>query len=245
MSKIFGTTLVAVARLIGGSSLLLFCVFLFLGHFVGVDLGLSDVTALGFDAALCFAFFFQHSGMVRKSFQRKVGAVFPGHYFGALYAITSGIVLLLLLLLWQPTHLILFCAHGPLRWILRGAFLLAILGFVWSVRSLSSFDVFGVRPIRAKIYAKTPKAPPLTIRGPYRWVRHPQYFLFLVLVWSHPDLTADRLLLNILWTIWIFLGSVLEERDLASEFGAPYRDYQKQVPMLLPVRLPKRTRQGS
>ena len=27
------------------------------------------------------------------------------------------------------------------------------------------------------------------------------------------------MLFNILWTIWIFLGSVLEERDLASEFG--------------------------
>ena len=40
------------------------------------------VTALGFDATLCFAFFFHHSGMVRKSFQRKAGAVIPEHYFG-------------------------------------------------------------------------------------------------------------------------------------------------------------------
>ena len=245
MSKILGYSLIAAARLIGGSSLLLLCGFLFLSHFVGVDLGLSAVTALGFDAALCFAFFFQHSGMVRKSFQRKFGAVLPGHYFGAVYAIASGIVLLLVLSLWQPTHLILASAHGPLRWILRGTFVMAILGFVWSVRSLGSFDGFGVRPIRAEIFDRTPKELPLTIRGPYRWVRHPQYFLFLVLLWSHPDLTADRLLFNILWTIWIFLGSVLEERDLASEFGASYREYQNQVPMLLPVRLPKRTRETS
>jgi protein-S-isoprenylcysteine O-methyltransferase Ste14 len=181
--------------------------------------------------------------MVRKSFQRKFSAVFPGHYFGAFYAITSGIVLLLLVALWQPTELTLASAHGPLRWILRGTFFLAILGFVWSVRSLGSFDGFGVRPIRAKIYEKTPKEMPLTLRGPYRWVRHPQYFLFLVLLWSYPDLAADRLLFNILWTIWIFLGSVLEERDLESEFGAPYLEYQKQVPMLLPLRMPRPTRQ--
>ncbi len=242
MSKVFGTVVIAAARVIGGSSLLLLCVFLFRGPLFGVDLNLSDVTALGFDAALSFAFFFQHSGMVRKSFQHRFSAVFSGHYFGAVYAITSGAVLLLLLFLWQPTHEIIAGADGPLRWILRGAFLLAILGFVWSVRSLGSFDGFGVRPIRVEIHDRIPKEPSLTIRGPYRWVRHPQYFLFLVLLWSYPDLTADRMLFNILWTLWIVVGSVLEERDLASEFGASYREYQKRVPMLLPVRLPKRTR---
>jgi hypothetical protein len=60
---------------------------------------------------------------------------------------------------------------------------------------------------------------------------------------TYSDLAADRLLFNILWTIWIFLGSVLEERDLESEFGASYLEYQKQVPMLLPLRMPKPTRQ--
>jgi protein-S-isoprenylcysteine O-methyltransferase Ste14 len=237
--KVFATVVIAAAQLIGGSSLLVFCVFLFLGPFVGVDLGMPAVTALGFDAALSFAFFFQHSGMVRKSFQRKASQVIPEHYIGAFYAITSGVVLLALIALWQPTGLILASAHGPLRWILRGIFVLAVLGFVWSVRSLGSFDGFGVRPIRAKIREHTPKEMPLTVRGPYRWVRHPLYFLILVLIWSYPDLTIDRLLFNILWTVWIFVGSVLEERDLTAEFGAPYLDYQKQVPMLLPLRRPK------
>lgn len=56
----------------------------------------------------------------------------------------------------------------------------------------------------------------------------------IVLFWSCPLLTADRLLFNILWPIWVVIGTILEERDLADDFGEPYRDYQATVPMLVP-----------
>lgn len=241
MSKTIGNITIGAANLFGGSSLLLLCMFLYLGPWVSVDLNLSTFAALGFDAVLCSVFFLQHSGMIRKSFQRKLGAIVPGHYHGAIFAIASGVVLIALILFWQPSHQIVAIANGPLRWILRGAFFLAILGFVWGVRSLGSFDVFGARPIKAEMYDKAPRELPLTIRGPYRWIRHPLYFFFLVLLWSNPEITADRLLLNSSWTVWIFVGSVLEERDLVSEFGGPYKEYQKQVPMLIPYRLPRQT----
>jgi protein-S-isoprenylcysteine O-methyltransferase Ste14 len=64
------------------------------------------------------------------------------------------------------------------------------------------------------------------------------YTLTLVLLWSYPDLTLDRLLLNLLWTSWIWVGSVLEERDLVEDFGDAYRGYRRRVPMLLPWRRP-------
>ena len=34
----------------------------------------------------------------------------------------------------------------------------------------------------------------MVVRGPYRWVRHPLYLTTLLMIWSYPDLTADRLL---------------------------------------------------
>ena len=60
----------------------------------------------------------------------------------------------------------------------------------------------------------------------------------LLMIWSYPVLTMDRLLFNVLWTIWIVIGSVLEERDLSADFGDAYREYQRKVPMLLPTRIP-------
>ncbi len=78
---------------------------------------------------------------------------------------------------------------------------------------------------------------PFTIRGPYRYVRHPFYFFILVMIWSCPETTLDRLLFNCLWSIWIVAGTVLEERDLTEEFGQKYRDYQKDTPMLIPWKI--------
>ena len=49
--------------------------------------------------------------------------------------------------------------------------------------------------------------------------------------------TPDRLLFNVLWSAWVFVGTMLEERDLVRTFGEPYREYQRRVPMLLPLRL--------
>ena len=56
----------------------------------------------------------------------------------------------------------------------------------------------------------------------------------ILLIWSCPDLTRDRLLFNLLWTVWIVIASYFEEHDLIVEFGDAYREYQKRVPMLVP-----------
>jgi protein-S-isoprenylcysteine O-methyltransferase Ste14 len=63
----------------------------------------------------------------------------------------------------------------------------------------------------------------------------------ILMIWSCPDLTRDRLLFNLLWTVWIVIGSYFEEIDLIAEFGDAYREYQKRVPMLVPfLKWPKR-----
>jgi protein-S-isoprenylcysteine O-methyltransferase Ste14 len=58
------------------------------------------------------------------------------------------------------------------------------------------------------------------------------------MIWSYPDLTADRLLFSVLFTVWIIVGTVLEERDLVADYGEVYRNYQRAVPMLVPYRRP-------
>jgi protein-S-isoprenylcysteine O-methyltransferase Ste14 len=65
-------------------------------------------------------------------------------------------------------------------------------------------------------------------------VRHPLYLFMLLLIWSTPRFSTDQLLFNVLWTVWIIVGTRLEERDLLVEFGQTYREYQASVPMLMP-----------
>ena len=77
----------------------------------------------------------------------------------------------------------------------------------------------------------------ITDRGPYRWVRHPLYLSSLLMIWSYPDLTLDRLLFNLMFTVWVIVAIILEERGLVETFGETYRSYQRKVPMLIPWRL--------
>jgi len=237
--KITAFSILGLAGLLGLGSQLLLLVFLYTGSLDLLGPRLEGAGALAWDALLCLAFFLQHSGMTRRTFRRRLARVAPPHYHGVVYTIASGIVLLALLLLWQRAPREVLTLHGPLRWLARAAFFACIAGIVWSSRSLGSFDTFGFRPVLYRLRGKALPAPRLIVRGPYRWVRHPIYLFSILMIWSTPDLTADRLLFNALWTVWILIGALLEERDLVAELGEAYRKYQREVPMLVPRRLPR------
>lgn len=228
-------SMMALSVLCGVGSIALFVVW----PFEMVPLSLGNPGTLLWDGLLSVAFFVQHSVMVRRSFKERLVRVAPERYVGAVYTIASGIVLAVLLVLWQRSPAVVVAVDGPLRWLLRALSLLAVAGFLWGVLSLPGFDPLGLGPIRAHLRGKAPRASPFTVRGAYRWVRHPLYASLILLFWTDPLLTADRLLFDVLWTLWIVAGTVLEERDLVAEFGDKYCAYQREVPMLFPWHAPR------
>lgn len=224
----------------GLGSLLLFTLFLFLGQFNIIKFDLTESRILFFDVFLSFIFFFQHSIMIRMTVRDKISKYIGAEYYSAFYSIVSGIVLIIIILLWQKSSEKIFAAEGIFYWILHALFFISLAGFYWGITSLRSFDPFGVNEIKRKIYNKLPKHMPLSVNGAYKWMRHPLYFFMLMMIWASPKLTADRLVFNILWSAWIFIGAMFEERDLISEFGDQYREYQKKVPMIIPYKIPQK-----
>ncbi|MCU0848449.1 MAG: isoprenylcysteine carboxylmethyltransferase family protein [Spirochaetes bacterium] len=237
MNKAKNYILLYTTLILGAGSLIPFYAFLFFGPFNLVDLGLQKDQALVVDAALCLLFFLQHSIIVRKGMRGKLRDLVPADYYGAFYSITSSIPLALMIIFWQTADAFL-SAEGAWYWALRFMFILGMAGFYWGIKSLGFFDPFGTLNIRRLISGKPRKIPPLTAKGPYLWVRHPLYFFSLIMIWANPHLSQDRLLFNIMWTGWIIIGTILEERDLVADFGDGYRDYQKRVPMLIPYKGP-------
>lgn len=204
-----------------------------------------DAGVLLWDAALSFAFFLQHSGMVRRPVRARLARIVPARYDGAVYSIASGIVLALVVIFWQRSQTQLFVLRGFLLFVARAFSALAVGLFVWSALALKGFDPLGLGPIRAHLRGRTPRPARFVVKGPYRWIRHPLYTCVIVLIWSSPELTPDRLLFDVLWTAWICLGTVWEEKDLVAEFGDSYRNYQRRVPMLVPWRRPAPEMAGS
>ncbi|MBR9984705.1 MAG: isoprenylcysteine carboxylmethyltransferase family protein [Desulfosarcina sp.] len=228
--------LVAAAYVLGGGGMLAWLAFLLLGPLVPLDVELGIAGGLMLDTFLCLLFFIQHSIMVRRGFRLWLTRTVRADFHGAFYAAASGTVLLLLTGLWQPVGSALWTPPGPVRWAMIMVFLAAGAGAWWGSRSLGDFDALGVKPALQTFGSRKPiTATPFIVRGPYRWVRHPLYLFSLIIIWSCPIFTVDRLLHNGLWTLWIIVGATMEERDLVACFGQDYRSYQKTVPMLLPT----------
>jgi len=226
--------LVWLLYFLGPLSGFMFLIFLFVGSYTIVDLGLRPGEALLLNALLSIMFFLQHSVMVRRGFKKWLGKFMPDIYYGAFYGITSAVTLLMVLILWQKSPVVVAHADGVFFWLLRALFLLCLAGFFWGAQALGSFDALGVKPLMRYIGNRPAKPQQIIAKGPYRWSRHPLYLFVIILFWACPVLTPDRLLFNILWSIWIVIGTFLEDRDLHREFGSPYREYSSHVPMLIP-----------
>jgi protein-S-isoprenylcysteine O-methyltransferase Ste14 len=229
--------IIALALIVGDGALIAFAIFAFAGPPGFLDLGLEQRDILWFDTSLSLLFFIQHSGMVRNSFRRWTARFIPQEYDRAFYAIASGAVLLAVTICWQETPHSYQAPDGVFRWSLRAVYWLSLLGLVWGVISLRFFDPCGIWPVIVRLREKEQKRMPFAARGAYLWARHPLYLFMMLAMWSYPALQSDRLLFNGFWTVWIVIGAFLEERDLVAEFGETYREYQQQVPMLIPWRL--------
>jgi protein-S-isoprenylcysteine O-methyltransferase Ste14 len=74
----------------------------------------------------------------------------------------------------------------------------------------------------------------LVVSGFYRCVRHPLYVAGLIFIWLVPIMTTSLLILNLGLTLYIYIGSIFEERRLIVEFGSAYLAYRNEVPRLVP-----------
>ena len=72
---------------------------------------------------------------------------------------------------------------------------------------------------------------------PASWasIRHPWYTGCILLIWAG-DLDAAALAANVVFTAYVVVGTLLEERKLVAEFGEEYRAYQRRVSMLVPLK---------
>lgn len=114
-----------------------------------------------------------------------------------------------------------------------------VIGVALSLLYTDVWSFLGVRQAWRYLQGAAEPNPPVnfTSSGPYALVRHPLYFFSLLFIWVSPLMTVNGLLFNLLTTLYLWLGSLHEERRLEAAYVQQYRRYQAEVPALLPLSL--------
>lgn len=187
-------------------------------------------------AWLLFAFI--HSSFARQSIQKKIEPLFKGSY-RLLYNIFSLIQFLALLELGQyllDTQTFALISSAVAQ---SALLVLKILGLVIIVLALAKYDLgrfSGFTQVRTLESLAMEPNEDLHIKGLNSWVRHPLYSGAFLYFWGGAD-SLFGVSTAIFASLYLIVGTVLEERKLLNFYGSAYQTYQKDVPRFFPLKL--------
>ncbi|MCI5166188.1 MAG: hypothetical protein D3903_08850 [Candidatus Electrothrix sp. GM3_4] len=165
---------------------------------------------------------------------RKKGGLLQGGYrlFYSLFSALS-----LLPLLWYQyslPHEVIFSWSGWLHFP-QGILLAYALAMLYGGNKVYDFDyLIGIKQWRSYRLEEDIPTLPFSCVWALAYVRHPWYSSGLPILWTVGPITDANLPTRIILTLYLIIGTLLEERKLVKELGEPYVRYQKQVPMLIP-----------
>lgn len=178
-------------------------------------------------------YFAIHSLLAANRTKTMINQLAPGlsPYYRLLYN------LLAVMLLFPALYMLYFVPSEPLwHWTgytkltANSLALLAIIGFLWTLKYYDGMDFLGLRAIKATNVASKDK---FCLSPLHRFVRHPWYSLALVIIWTR-DMNAHMLITAVFVTAYFFVGSYWEDKKLLSLYGELYQRYRKAVPGIIP-----------
>ena len=193
--------------------------------------------ALIVNLVLMSIFALQHSVMARKQFKQWWTQFVPKAVERSTYVLLSNLALILLMWQWRPMPAVVWHIGDPqIAMAVTGVSLVGWVIVFTSTFLINHFELFGLHQITTDLAGRTIPAPRFRTPLYYKFVRHPLYLGFIIAFWAAPTMTAGHLLFAAVTTAYIFVGILLEERDLIDLFGDDYRRYKKRVSMLVPWR---------
>ncbi|WP_284155323.1 methyltransferase family protein [Sulfuricystis multivorans] len=122
---------------------------------------------------------------------------------------------------------------GMWIWLANGLALAALVALWFSSGAYDMSEFLGIKPLREK-RTDAAEHDAFRISPLHRFVRHPWYCLGLVLIWTR-EMNPPLLVSAIIVTLYLVIGSRLEEKKLEAHYGAVYREYRRRVPGLIPL----------
>jgi len=191
--------------------------------------------AMFVNVALVVLWGLQHSVMARGWFKTKITRFIPDAIERSTYVFLSGVVLILIVLFWQPIDGIVWdVGNAFFRTLLWIGFIFGWLFSVVATFVINHFELFGLQQVYLHLRDKVTPTQDFTEKFFYKFIRHPIQLGVLMGLWITPVMNYGHLMLSVLMTMYIFIGLYFEEKDLVAQIGEAYVEYRQRVGMMFP-----------
>jgi methanethiol S-methyltransferase len=187
------------------------------------------------DTLLIILFGLQHSVMARPWFKRIWLTLIPIPIERSTYVLLSSIAILLLCGFWQPLPQVIWQVENSIGSItLWALFWFGWLFSLYATFLIDHFDLMGVRQVYLYWRGIPYTSVPFQVRTVYNYIRHPIMLGTLIGMWATPMMSVGHLWLSIGFSLYILIGSRLEERDMKNVHGEFYENYRQKTSMIVP-----------
>ena len=183
---------------------------------------------------------FLASGKIKKRLAEKLGAKIA--FYRLFYNVSSLLILAAVYFIAPKSDAVVYDLQYPYDIITFAFQVLSLAGLIWAAKTIDLKEFVGISQIVR--YAKgkydvndLDEKQRLKIAGAFKLVRHPIYFFTILFLGFRPTMSLFYLVMFVCVIIHFYVGSIYEERKLAEIFGNDYREYQKRVPRLVPIKL--------
>jgi protein-S-isoprenylcysteine O-methyltransferase Ste14 len=174
-----------------------------------------------------------HSLLASLGFKKRLQHFSPGFFkrYRLFYSVFAflGLIAILLYLVFLPSSFLF--APSLITRVAGG--IVAGCGLVVMIICISKY-FFQLSGLKALLHEQ--KKNELMITGIHKKIRHPLYAGTFVFIWGllifYPVLSL--FISDIIITAYTLIGIRLEEQKLENEFGEAYRQYRRDVPMIIP-----------
>jgi protein-S-isoprenylcysteine O-methyltransferase Ste14 len=171
---------------------------------------------------LLFALFASHHSLfARTRIRTWVARTMPALPERTFFVCVASLLLMLVCWSWRLLPGTVWKVEG------RPAALFHAAQFAGILLVIRSAAVVGVRELAG--LSPSPGGSDLTVRGPYRWIRHPMYAGWLLLTFGVPLMSTTRFVFAAASGAYLLIAIPLEERTLRSGMPLAYARYARQV----------------
>lgn len=183
-----------------------------------------------------------HSVMASLGFKRKLVKIIGEKiaFYRMFYNLFSTVVFFAVLAFIPKENQIVYSIPSPYGLMVFALQALAFFGLIWTAKSFDVWEFVGVKQILRYIKGEynveeLDETPDFRISGAFKCCRHPAYFFSILFIGLRPEMDVTYLTLFIAGALYFLIGAYFEEKKLVRIYGKVYEEYQKEVPMFLPV----------